>query len=606
MNLNRRKLIWAISIGGLVGILLAAAIAFIKFSIHGKFPPGTTVAGIDISYLSQEDAIKALSAKEDSYLNTPLTLSLTDKTWTITPAEMGVDLLVKETLGGLLGMNAKEIGILDLFLPNNDGGKELSLIVSIDHEKLAAAIDKAFNLQEIKPKSATFYFEGNKLAIQDGQDGTSIHYEKLAEDLKASAGNLQNNNIDIIALESGPVVTKEMLESQKEEIEASLKYTVALLDPIYSDDWYLKLSDHLDWVRFVEKQKVSLPYLETNFTVDPIEGTAGETVVAIEIDQKKLDEYVDAEISKWLDRPAEPVKIYTDQDGKVIIEGKGNDGRKIQRRLLKESIELAVANKIPEITIPVIKIEPEFDIAADLQEKGIKERLAVGHTTYYGSPANRVHNIKTGAAKFNGLLIAPDEVFSFNENLGPVDGSTGYKKELVIKQEGTIPEYGGGICQVSTTAYRAALFAGLQIVERNQHSYAVSYYSQVLGHGLDATIYLGGADLKFKNDTGNHILIQTYVENDYELNFVFYGTADGRSVEMEGPYLSNYVSPGATIYKETTDLLTGETKQVEKSHVGFSALWYRHLKLADGTETKETISTRYKAIPAKILVGTGT
>jgi vancomycin resistance protein YoaR len=149
------------------------------------------------------------------------------------------------------------------------------------------------------------------------------------------------------------------------------------------------------------------------------------------------------------------------------------------------------------------------------------------------------------------VIIQPGQEFSFNTTLGIVDGSTGYRKELVIKPEGTLPEFGGGLCQVSTTMYRAILFAGLPVTDRAPHSYAVSYYSQVLGHGLDATIYLGGQDLKFTNDTGYPILVHTYTVDDYELYFDFYGTADGRSVELEGPKIYGHTKSGPTEYIET-------------------------------------------------------
>lgn len=592
MNLSHKKTTIAIIIGSAVGISLAVVVAFAKISVHGKFPSGTFVSGVDISYLTKQEAAYKLTLEEEKYLNTPLKIKILDKEKNLTPNQLGVNILVEETLEGLPYTSRSD-------------HKTLSLIISIDHQKLETTLNTEFELVSLAPKSATFYFDNSgKLEILDGKEGQSIDRENFTNNLRNLAKNLRVEDLTLKANKQPPSVTKEKLEQQKIAVEESLNHTVALIDPIYSDDWYLKLRDHLDWVNFIQKQSVKLPYIQTNFLTDPIEGGYGEAIIAIEINQGKLNEYIDENISKWLDRESEPVNIFTDETGKVVIEGKGNNGRKVQRKLLKEAIELAVANKISEVTIPVLSIEPTFNISSDLQEKGIRERIAVGHTSYYKSPVNRVHNIKTGAAKFNGLLIAPGETFSFNQNLGQVDASTGFKKELVIKKEGTIPEYGGGICQVSTTVFRAVLFAGLPIAERNQHSYAVSYYSQVLGHGLDATIYLGGADLRFTNDTENYILIQTYTENDYELYIVLYGTPDGRSVEMEGPYLSNYHNPAPTIYENTTKLLVGETKQIEKPHTGFNALWYRHLKLPDGTIKKESIETHYKAVPGKILVGT--
>jgi vancomycin resistance protein YoaR len=103
-------------------------------------------------------------------------------------------------------------------------------------------------------------------------------------------------------------------------------------------------------------------------------------------------------------------------------------------------------------------------------------------------------------------LIAPDAEFSFNDVLGPVEPGSGFKMEKVIKKDKAEYELGGGICQVSTTMYRAILQAGLPITERKPHSWKVSYYGQSMGHGLDATIYPGVSDLKFLNDTGNYLL----------------------------------------------------------------------------------------------------
>ena len=243
-----------------------------------------------------------------------------------------------------------------------------------------------------------------------------------------------------------------------------------------------------------------------------------------------------------------------------------------------------------------------LEISPDLQAQGIKEVVAIGHTSYYGSPQNRMFNINAGVSKFNGVMIAKDEVFSFNNHLGPVDGAHGFLKELVIKPEGTVPEFGGGLCQVSTTAYRGALYAGLPIVERSPHSYAVSYYSQIGGHGIDATIYPGAHDLRFKNDTPAPLLLQAYTEGS-EAYFIYYGTSDHREVKLEGPVISNRNSiPGADIV-ESMDLPPGQKKQLEKAHVGFSTLWYRYITLPGGLTQKETIASTYHATKDKFMVG---
>ena len=265
-------------------------------------------------------------------------------------------------------------------------------------------------------------------------------------------------------------------------------------------------------------------------------------------------------------------------------------------------LSLAINNHVNSLTIPVKIVSAEVNVDQKLREKGIKELISIGHTTYYGSPSNRRHNIWVGTKKYNGLLVKQGEEFSFNENLGVVEAYTGYLPELVIKgDEGTVPEYGGGLCQVSSTTYRAALLAGLPITGRNPHSYAVSYYAQILGYGLDATIYPGVSDIRFINDTPGDILIQAYTENG-NAYFKFYGTSDGRTIELEGPYISNHTKAPATLFIDTPELPPGVREKRDNAHNGFDTTWFRYIT-KDGKTTKEKIFSRYKAIPEKIFVG---
>lgn len=508
--------------------------------------------------------------------------NLVTKISIFTPKQLGTEILTKETVSALIPFNSRASSLQNFFFPKKP--LKIAPLVKIDEAIFSSALEKTFPLQKIAPIPANFYLEGQNLKIKEGENGYIVDKDALIKELKKSAEMLNPKSFKSALIFGPSEITTAKLEAQRENIKNTLLHNFTLMDPVYSDNWDEALIKYPDWVIFEPDKEAT----------------------RLKIDQNALNSYIDKKLSKWLDRPADKVKISRDESGKVTFEGKGSDGLQIEREKLKEVIEIAVQNRTKDIPIPVITTTPELIISKDLQDLGIKERISVGHTSFYGSPANRMQNIKTAAAHFNGLLISPDAIFSFNKNLGKVDGSTGYLKELVIKPEGTLPEYGGGVCQVSTTMYRAILFSGLPVVERNQHSYAVSYYSQILGHGLDATIYLGGPDLKFKNDTDGNILIQTFLKDDYELYFVFYGTNTGRTVKLDGPYLSNYRYPGATIYQETADLKKGQTKQQEKAHTGFDALWYRYVtNTKTGEVTKEEIFTRYKAIPAKILIGTG-
>jgi vancomycin resistance protein YoaR len=194
-------------------------------------------------------------------------------------------------------------------------------------------------------------------------------------------------------------------------------------------------------------------------------------------------------------------------------------------------------------------IEPNIK-ANDAEKLGIKTLIGEGKSNFTGSTLSRIHNIKVATARFDGLLIKPGEEFSFVKNLGEVDGEHGYKQELVIKKGVTEPEFGGGVCQVSTTAFRAAIYSGLEITARRNHAYAVHYYAP---HGMDSTVYLPNPDLRFKNNTPGHILIKTDLDIAKKtLIFRFYGTNDERKIEVDGPHILSREADGAmkTIFNQ--------------------------------------------------------
>lgn len=211
------------------------------------------------------------------------------------------------------------------------------------------------------------------------------------------------------------------------------------------------------------------------------------------------------------------------------------------------------------------ELEPKISLAKAVG-LGVTGLLAKGESNFAGSPLSRAHNISVGAGVYNGLIVRPNEEFSFNDLLGTVDESTGYKPELVVKNHKIFPEYGGGLCQVSTTAFRAATLAGLPITERRNHSLALRYYSP---QGFDAAIYPGVTDMKFLNNTPNNILIQTEIINT-RIYFYFFGVSDGRTVVMDGPKILSQENNGA-----------------------MKTILYRTITLADGTVKKDSFYSEY-------------
>lgn len=222
------------------------------------------------------------------------------------------------------------------------------------------------------------------------------------------------------------------------------------------------------------------------------------------------------------------------QDGKISVFTLNQKGLELDTAASTVALVdyLTAKNPTGDITLPYK--EKNADVSIDsIDNLGITSLIGEGHSNFRGSPKNRIFNIKVAVDKFNGTLINPGEEFSFVKNLGPVDGEHGYLPELVIKNDKTEPEFGGGICQVSTTAFRAAIYSGLEITARRNHAYPVGYYNP---QGMDSTVYIPKPDLRFINNTPGHILIQTEIVGT-ELIFRFFGTADGRKVTVDGPHI---------------------------------------------------------------------
>ncbi|MBN2087814.1 VanW family protein [Candidatus Peregrinibacteria bacterium] len=335
-------------------------------------------------------------------------------------------------------------------------------------------------------------------------------------------------------------------------------------------------------------------FIEGLLETKPVEG----------IDLKKITAYLEKVIAPELEREKSDVTIDMNEEGKVTFDGYGLYGRKLDIEKTAGMIKYALEHNIEYVHLPFIREEPIVNVLSeDLKTMGIIELFSSGETDFSGSPANRIVNINTGLSKFNGHIIKPNEEFVFGDVLGEVGPETGYKQELVIKGAETIPEYGGGLCQVSTTTFRAALDAGFPILERKNHSYAVSYYTP---HGLDATVYPPSPDLKFINDSPAHILMQSFTIGS-KAYYNFYGTKDNRESFLIGPYYSGWKAapPAKTVVD--SKLAPGETKVVGHKVSGLDSTWYRHVVYNDETKEEKdniyTIYSKYQARPDYYLVG---
>lgn len=245
------------------------------------------------------------------------------------------------------------------------------------------------------------------------------------------------------------------------------------------------------------------------------------------------------------------------------------------------------------------------DPPKDLSSYGIFALLGEGSSKYVGSIRARVHNLTLAAERTNGVLVPPNGIYSLNSAVGDISGKTGFDAAYIIKGGRTVLGEGGGVCQTSTTLFRAVLNSGLPVVLRYPHAYRVSYYEQDSKPGFDAAIFQPTLDFQFKNDTPNYILVQSSADTDkYTLNFKIYGTPDGRSVEITEPVITGQIAPAEAQYIDDPTLEKGRTIQVEHAAWGSNVSFMRTVKRGGEVINTETFKSRYQPWRSVFRVGT--
>ena len=333
---------------------------------------------------------------------------------------------------------------------------------------------------------------------------------------------------------------------------------------------------------------------------------------------------IEETISTWaeeINQPPVNAEFEYDQDNlKATVFKPDEPGLELDEEAIRDSLlthmkkieptsDLAMiseedADPTKQLDLVIHQTKPEFTLAKT-NDLGIKELIGFGESFYRGSIPTRLHNVNVASEKLSMTLIPPGEEFSFNQAVGKVDGSTGFQQAYVIRSGQTLMEFGGGVCQVSTTMFRAMLDAGVNITKRLPHSYRVSYYEIDNQPGFDATVYSGEVDLRFINDTPGYLLIvaNAYPTQAY-MTVHIYGTNDGRQSEIGGYRQWDFASPPPPEDVHDPSLAPGERKQVENAIPGLKTSFDWTVYDKDGNLLHEkTFFSHYRAWGAKYLVG---
>lgn len=514
----------------IAGIILGFFI--FQISYKSKIYPRVTIADLNIGGLTMKNAQNLLEQKVNSLEKEELVVDYKDRSVKATLPILGLKINPNQNIKSAYSLGHTNNPARDFIDLIKSVGKNTVIVpkYEIEEEVLNSFLTANFGDLETKAINATLKYQDGDFTVVESKKGVVIDQASVKNQLKAIAEKFKNSNIGISLIEDQPEVREDETDVAYNQAHWLMDEGVGLTHN--KSVWKVPEEKLANWIKFIPAEE---------------ERSSSNKVLGIEIDKSKVKEYLQT-LAKEIDQQPVNAQLKVGENGKVEVFALSQEGRELK---IEESANL-VSDKLVknESQINLIVTVTQSEVTTDnIENLGITSLIAKGESNFKGSPKNRRHNISVGTAKFKGVLVKPGEDFSFNTILGDVDAANGYLPELVIKKGKTVPEYGGGICQVSTTVFRAALNAGLAITERKNHAYVVKYYGTP---GMDATIYPPHPDLRFKNDTPAHILIQPQIKGD-EITFEFYGTNDGRETKLIGPNLYDAQPDGsvkAILYRE--------------------------------------------------------
>ena len=553
----------------------------------GRVFPNVSIQGVPVGSLTREEARAAIEARFASFLAQPVILTYSGRTWTPTLAELGVTLAIDEALDAALAVGHSDNLFTNLQQISAiwQQGSEIPLRLLIDQDVMQRYLLARVAEVEQPALDARLVLHGTTVEVMPGTVGRQV---LVAETLQEMLAALQDLNPDTVALRTRtlePSLRDDAAFAAQDQIATILAGPVTFMIDKRPFVWSLD-----DLVHLIRVERVSDP--------------AGDRL-EVQIDRDLAMERIIA-----LGDATEVKGTYPRLNwnvGKLEIFQEGKPGRRIDEEQTLAAV-LDVLNKPADqrtITVKFREIPPPVT-ADNLDQLGITTLLGVGRSDFTGSAPYRITNIQAGMRLLHGILIAPGEEFSFNQTIGRIDSSNGFVEGYAIVQNRTQLEWGGGICQDSTTVFRAAFWAGLPITERWGHSFYISWYDRYAfgpygdGPGMDATIFTGGPDLKFLNDTGGWILMQTLVDTRRNLAEVrLYGPETGRKVLLEGPVITNRTPPPTEpVYVAVPERPVGQPRQSDKARGGMDIHFTRIVLGPDGKEIeRREFVTRFKPWP---------
>ncbi len=551
------QVLLALATGAALFLVLLALLLIGYSTVHaGEIYPGVSVAGIDLSGLTPEEAQQVIGEKILYPEQGKIVFQDQSQVWIAKPADLGLYIDVKNTAQAAYqsGRSGGLLAKIDDQLQAWHSGVDIAPLLVYDERKALEYIQSIAQQVDRETIEASLIVNGLDVVVVPGQIGRELNQQAALAQLQSQMRTLIDGLVNLQVTEKPPEILDASLPAEAVRKILSAPLTIRLPEAQEGDlgPWGIP-PDQLAKMLAIEKVQVG-----------------SEWRYEVGMDTQSLTTYLNAIAPDIGRQPGNARFIFNDETKLLEVIQPAVIGRQLKVESSVQSIAEKLKEGVHTVELDVEVLQPEIGDQASGEQLGITEQV-ISYTSYFrGSTADRMQNIKTAASNFHGLLVPPGAVFSMASHMGDVSLDNGYAEAWIIFGGRTIKGVGGGVCQVSTTLFRAAFFAGFPILERYPHAYRVGYYEQTrTGYdtdlaGLDATVFVPMVDFKFQNDTPYWLLMETYFNpTARSLTWKFYSTKDGRTVDWNSTGLQNIVEPPDPLYEENPELTKGEIKQVD-------------------------------------------
>ena len=581
---------------GLVVLLVVGAVLAFQWYYSGRVVPGVKLAGIDLSGMLPEQVFDTAHAQSYYYRAQSLNLKIGDSSFVYRPADFGVGLDPAETTLRALRVGHQDDLQARLREQVNAYWNGVSIApVTVQNEALAnAVLAKLAARTQRDPVNARVELENNAAREIQSLPGALLDIKASYALVRGAIDANRTANLVLPVIGITPTIASAAEAAKEASRVVGSDLTVQV--PKWDDKGVAIAS--------VEAFKIRASDLPQFVTIEEVAGSG----IQIRTRRERLRPLVES-LAPAVLRATQDARFKFDVNaGKLIVLTPSVEGRALDVEKSLDAIEAALRGDNRKATIAITTTTPTINDNATAADLGIKQLVAEATTLFSGSSDARRKNVAEAAKRFQGAVIPPGATFSFNDLVGNISVEDGFEEGLIIVGNRTVKGVGGGVCQVSTTIYQAALKAGMPIVERYNHGYRVSYYERGLGPGYDATVFSPYADFKFVNDLGSHLLVETvYDPARVSLTFRLYGTKDGREVTLSPTSITDEIPHGPPIYDADTagELAQNQVKQSDFAVNGATIFFDRTVSKAGQILIQERIRSTYQPWQARFHYGPG-